>query len=457
MRDQFRLKISARNVPAGLSPILPSSLDSDAVAIVRRLNRHGHRAYLVGGCVRDLLLGREPKDFDVATSARPRQIKKVCRNSRIIGRRFRLVHVHCTGGKIIEVSTFRKDPRAEDSDSDSDSTEAEDDEDLLLVRDNVFGSEEEDAVRRDFTINGLFYEVETEAVFDYVGGVEDLGKRVLRTIGDPTRRLREDPVRILRAIKFAARLDFTFNAELAAAMAECHDDLVRSAPPRVFEEVVRMLGGPHPERAFTILAHFGIMEVLLPELGIRQHREDNLRLTRLVGRLQQLGALDRGRRSFPTALYFVVLLYDEAMRRISEAEAEDYSAVEALDSLIKPFALRCRLSRRDTARMRAMILALRRIDPSFPGPRNRRRRRVPMREFVSREYFADALLLFRVICGAENRSFEDLRVWEERRAEMGGDPTFDPESDQDPAAAPEARPTRRRRRRRSRSRSRDPS
>src|SRR5215813_11396872 len=174
-------------------------IDADAEKILRRLRRNGHQAYLVGGCVRDLLLGRTPKDFDIATSATPQEIKDLFRNSRIIGRRFRLAHIFF-GSKIIETSTFRANPR--------EGLEPEEGEEILIRRDNVFGTAEEDARRRDFTINGLFYDIEAERVTDYVGGLADLEAHLVRTIGDPDIRFREDPVRILRAIKFAARLSF---------------------------------------------------------------------------------------------------------------------------------------------------------------------------------------------------------------------------------------------------------
>src|SRR5690348_8469631 len=186
-------------------------IDPDAIKVVRRLRRHQHTAYLVGGCVRDLLLARTPKDFDIATSATPDEIKDLFRNCRIIGRRFRLAHIFF-GSKIIETSTFRANPR--------EAIEGEEEEngELLIRRDNVFGSAEEDARRRDFTINGLFYDPESGNVIDYVAGLADLEQRVVRTIGDPDIRFREDPVRILRAVKFAARLGFSIEPATYAAM-----------------------------------------------------------------------------------------------------------------------------------------------------------------------------------------------------------------------------------------------
>ncbi|MFQ5844643.1 MAG: poly(A) polymerase, partial [Planctomycetota bacterium] len=184
-----------RETPPAADPPIPGrAIDFNAAKIVRRLVRHGYRAYLVGGCVRDLLLGTAPKDFDIATEARPRQIKRLFRNSRIIGRRFRLVHVRF-GQQVIEVSTFRAPPVQEGGD-------------VYIRQDNVFGTEEQDARRRDFTINGLFYDLSRERVIDHVGGLGDLAARRMRTIGDAGVRLREDPVRILRAAKFAGRLGY---------------------------------------------------------------------------------------------------------------------------------------------------------------------------------------------------------------------------------------------------------
>src|SRR5437660_12831572 len=184
-------------------------LDPDAVKVVRRLRRAGFLAYLVGGCVRDLLLGMRPKDFDVATSAHPNQVKETFRNSRLIGRRFRLAHVFFRGGKIIDVSTFRKSPLDELTDLP---------QDLLIRHDNVFGTEEEDARRRDFTINALFYDVDAARVVDHVGGKTDLAARLVHTIGKPDVRMREDPVRILRAIRFAAKCGLRIEPGTLAAM-----------------------------------------------------------------------------------------------------------------------------------------------------------------------------------------------------------------------------------------------
>ena len=231
-----------------------AAIDSDAERVVRKLTRAGYKAYLVGGCVRDILVGRTPKDFDVATSATPNEIKSTFRNSRIIGRRFRLAHVFF-GSKIIETSTFRANPRDET------------DHDLLIRRDNVFGTETDDARRRDFTINGLFYDVEKDEVIDHVDGLPDLDAKLIRTIGDPDVRFQEDPVRMLRAIKFAARLDFGFEPATWRALLRWRGEISKCAAPRLLEEIHRLMRGGAARRSFELLVETGVLAVLSPYLA----------------------------------------------------------------------------------------------------------------------------------------------------------------------------------------------
>jgi len=239
-------------------PPMPSldraGIDPDADRVVRKLTRAGFKAYLVGGCVRDLLVGKIPKDFDVATSATPNEIKATFRNSRIIGRRFRLAHVFF-GSKIIETSTFRANPRDEDAN------------DLLIRRDNVFGTETDDARRRDFTINGLFYDVDREEVIDHVNGLVDLDAKLMRTIGDPDIRFQEDPVRMLRAIKFAARLDFGFEPATWRALLRWRGEISKCAPPRLLEEIHRLMRGGAAKRSFELMVETGVLAVLSPYLA----------------------------------------------------------------------------------------------------------------------------------------------------------------------------------------------
>jgi poly(A) polymerase len=268
--------------PAAKAPpeIPEELLDPDAVKVVRRLRRAGHEAYLVGGCVRDLLLRIRPKDFDVATSAHPNQVKDTFRNSRLIGRRFRLAHVFFRGGKIIEVSTFRANPLDELQDLP---------QDLLIRHDNVFGNAEEDARRRDFTINGLFYDVDEGRVLDYVAGKADLRARLVRTIGKPDVRMREDPVRILRAIRFAAKCNFDLERETLAAMKAHVHEIPRCAPPRVLEEVLKLIRSGASRRSFELLREVGALRILLPPVAAYLERRGPEEAER---HLRALDALD---------------------------------------------------------------------------------------------------------------------------------------------------------------------
>jgi len=232
-------------------------IDEDALWVVKRLRAKGFEAYLTGGCVRDLLLGRQPKDFDVATSAHPNQVRAVFRNCRLVGRRFRLAHVIFGNGKVIETATFRANP--------TDTLEDLPD-DLLVARDNVFGNVEEDARRRDLTINGLFYDPVAGKVLDFVDGRTDLEAKLIRTIGDPEIRFQEDPVRILRAIKFAVRLGFAFEEKTWSAMQRHANGLLRCAPARLQEELLRLLASAHARQSFSLAKDAGVTAALWPEL-----------------------------------------------------------------------------------------------------------------------------------------------------------------------------------------------
>ena len=239
-----------------------AQIDADAARVVRRLERSGFEAYLVGGCVRDLLLGGKPKDFDIATSARPEDVRALFRNCRIIGRRFRLAHVLFSGGKVVEVATFRRSPQVESPEEDGGEID-----DLLIRSDNVFGEAHEDALRRDFTINALFYDLDRAQVLDWCNGLEDVRARSIETIGDPGVRFREDPVRMLRAVKFAARLDLGIKPEVYDSMVQNRFELARAARPRLFEEILRLLRGGAAARSMWLLWEIGALAVLLPELS----------------------------------------------------------------------------------------------------------------------------------------------------------------------------------------------
>ena len=261
-------------VPRAEHTISRQQIDQDALRVLYRLHQSDYAAYLVGGSVRDLLLGRRPKDFDIGTSAHPHQVKRLFRNCWIIGRRFRLAHIRY-GQKTIEVATFRRlvsaaelaaldaQPPSPDL-AETDSTGKS--RDLLLHRDNTFGTPEEDAFRRDFTVNALFYDIGSFSIIDYTGGLEDLKTRVIRCIGDPAERFQEDPVRMLRAVAMAARLDFTIDPPIDAAIAAHRGEIARSAPARLIEELYKLLRTGAAERAFRMLAERRLLEPIAKEL-----------------------------------------------------------------------------------------------------------------------------------------------------------------------------------------------
>ncbi len=233
-----------------------SQISDNALKVLNRLQREGFDAYLVGGCVRDLLLGREPKDFDVATNAEPDQVKKVFRNCRLIGRRFRLAHVYF-GREVIEVATFRG------------AGETKNDKQVLnnegrLLRDNIYGTIEEDVWRRDFTVNALYYNIKDFSVVDYVGGMADHKSATLRLIGDPETRFREDPVRMLRAVRFAVKLGFMLDPDCEKSMHDAAELLSSIPAARLYDEVLKLFLSGYALQTFEMLRHYGLFQVLFP-------------------------------------------------------------------------------------------------------------------------------------------------------------------------------------------------
>ena len=421
-------------------------IDPDAEKVVRRLSRHGHRAYLVGGCVRDLLLGRTPKDFDVATSATPKEIKQLFRNCRIIGRRFRLAHIFF-GGKIIETSTFRANPRqAEDGTVYSGA-------ELLIRRDNVFGTATEDARRRDFRINGLFYDVEAEDVIDHVEGLSDLEARVISTIGDPNIRFQEDPVRMMRAIKFAARLGFSIEPASYEAITRHRDTIRACAAPRVLEELYRLLRGGAARRSMELLVETGLAEVLSSTLA-KMYREPEIaraedeaawaatwadegdegaavspdpapeldrqidplplswlepstvaeRRAQAWRMLDALDALKANEHEVSSSLVIASLVGAFLMPDLIDETLRPLEANERVVELLVPLAEELRIARRDGERARQILLAQRRLAPG------KRRRGKPM-ALVRRDYFEDALTLYTTWAEVTGRDSAEVDYW----------------------------------------------
>ena len=415
-------------IPRAQHSLSRKLIDPDALKVMYRLLKAGHRALLVGGGVRDLLLGRTPKDFDLGTDAHPNQIKNLFRNCRLVGRRFRLAHIHF-GDKIIEVSTFRRRSEFEEGE----------DQDRLIRSDNTFGTAEEDALRRDFTINGLFYDLETFSVLDYVGGIPDLENRVIRCIGDPEARIPEDPVRILRAVKFAARLGFTIEDSLWQAMLRFAPDIHKCAKPRVLEEIYRLLRGGSAMAAFQLLDDCGLMTELLPE--VRQHlaagqaqRPEDVPLWQYLNALDHLHS-EGDELSNPLILgALAVHLLGLAVGQ--EPTEDDQPLPQRIDTLTWEWVARLGVARRDRERLAHML----RAQPRFTRTRGRRCR---PRAFVTKHYYPDAESLFSLGCRATGEELETLAKWRQLREEAVGER---PEEVETPK-----KPGRRRRRRRTRS------
>ncbi len=227
-------------------------IDQDALYIISTLQSSGFTAYLVGGSIRDLLLGHKPKDFDISTSARPEDLRSLFKGRcLLIGRRFRLAHIRFKD-KIIEVSTFRSGSVSEEN---------------LIVHDNTWGSPEEDVLRRDFKINGLFFDPTTETIIDYVGGFQDIQNRLLEVIGDPLLRFKQDPVRMIRMLKFLARFDLRIDEKTKVDFMQVRHDILKSSQARILEEILRMLHCGCSEKFFRLMSEYGLLELLLPEIG----------------------------------------------------------------------------------------------------------------------------------------------------------------------------------------------
>ena len=412
-----------------------SDLDPDAVKIIQRLTRFEHRAYLVGGCVRDLLLERRPKDFDIGTSATPRQIKRVFRNCRIIGRRFRLAHIYFQNGKIIEVATFRG------LDGNELDAAPADKKDLLIRDDNVFGTAEEDALRRDFTINSLFYDLNNQDVLDHADGMGDLRRKLIRTIGDPEIRFREDPIRILRAIKFAARLGFGIESKTLDAVHKTRDEVPKAAAPRVLEEINRFGREGAARRSFELLKETGVFDVILPEVA--EDYADRQNWSMLLELLDAIDAQERDGRDSATGPILAAILVPVLARRLgwgldgTVEPPQELDLRETIDERLRSIALRLRVSRRDQERSRLIVATLWRLVPQ------RRMRRGSVRALQRRTSFGEALGFLERLAAARGGDFARAHeFWSNARAGSAAD------AKPEPAAEIPAGTRRKRRRRR---------
>lgn len=298
-----------------------SNISENALKVLYRLKKAGYESYLVGGGVRDLLLGREPKDFDISTDATPEEVRKLFRNCRLIGRRFRLAHVHY-GREIIEVATFRASHKDDDAGKM---------ENGLILRDNVYGSLEDDAWRRDFTLNALYYDISDFSVVDYTGGMDDLDDGRLRIIGDPEARYREDPVRMLRAVRFAGKLGFLLEKESEAAIFELGYLLEDVVAARLFDEVLKMFQGGYAVKTFELLRHYRLFGYLFPETdACMQHEENGFPLVFVARALENTDArIDEGKPITP-AFLLAALLWEPVKKEAELFRRKGMSDLEAM-------------------------------------------------------------------------------------------------------------------------------
>jgi poly(A) polymerase len=456
-------------VPRAEHPISRRDIDADALKVLYRLHESGYEAYLVGGSVRDLLLSRRPKDFDIGTSAHPYQIKKLFRNCWIIGRRFRLAHVRF-GTKTIEVATFRKNVPAGTETEPSDSASAREPSSELrrdrtdepvgsgehaMRHDNTFGTPEEDAFRRDFTINALFYNISDHSIIDYVGGLRDLKDGLIRCIGDPNDRFQEDPVRMLRAIVMAARLGFRLDPPIVAAIERHRSLMATSSPSRMIEEYYKILRSGAAEPTFRTLAEHRLLDPVTPEI---QRGAKNQALW------DGLASLDAYRRKFeavPASLRNPVLLgtlliplglMPRHERRHQDDDQEDDAAGDTIqpgNELVPRSKPKFRrppkepilkigllpIARGDTERLRQILSLQSRIADLESSPRAKR-------ALMHRGPFEDALTWFEIHGNAP----AVLEHWKGFIEALGDEAKHPPAEGEAGAVEGEGGPTRRRRR-----------
>lgn len=341
-------------IPRAEHVISRANISHGALRVLRQLRDSGYDAYLVGGGVRDLLLGREPKDFDVATNAHPDQVKQVFgRSCLLIGRRFRLAHVRM-GREIVEVATFR----ASIDEQPPSAHGAREGDNGMILRDNVYGTIEEDALRRDFTVNALYYNIADFSVVDYCNGMGDLGQGLLRLLGDPAQRFREDPVRLLRAVRFAAKLGFNIEAETERLMQADARLLTEVPSARLYDECLKLFHGGQSLETFEKLRHYHLFEVLFPETErCLAEEEEGFPITFVSHGLANTDARVSADQPVTPAFLFAVLLWEPVRRRAEEyARRDGLEAIPALQEagseLVSRLVSRVAVPRRFTLVMR---------------------------------------------------------------------------------------------------------
>jgi poly(A) polymerase len=386
------------------------NISSAAIKVLYRLKDEGYTAYIAGGGVRDLLLNRHPKDFDVATNATPEQIRKMFRNCRLVGRRFRLAHI-LFRGEIIETSTFRA-PVPQDETVYCDNTFRTGD-DGMVMRDNVFGTPEEDALRRDFTINALFYNIADFSIIDYAGGLKDLEDKIIRVIGDPDKRFSEDPVRMIRAARFAGTLGFDIEKEAYDSICRNKDKLVQSSPSRMYEEVQKLFFCGHAKAVFQWLERTDLLHPMFHDFS-HWIDEDKERHEWVIKTLEQMDRWRAAGLRVHPALLFALLFgeYHEFLTQqlIDRGTPPHDAARHAVQQHLRGICENVRIPKVAIYQVCDIMTNQLRFQKT-KGHRPQR--------FMHSRGFLDAFLYFKFSSKTRNRSLEQLEYWEGLRASKG--------------------------------------
>ena len=388
-----------------------NDINPDALRVLYRLQASGHRGFLAGGCVRDLLLHRKPKDFDVVTDAHPNRVKNLFRNCRLIGRRFRLAHV-VFQNDIIEVATFRAAAGHQEADQIAPDQKAlaVKTSDGMIIRDNLFGTPEEDALRRDFTCNALFYNIDDFAIIDYVNGVEDINAGIIRSIGDPRVRFVEDPVRMIRAIRFASALNFKIENYAYESIAAVGPRIAMASPARLYEEILKLFFCGNAARVFHHLQQTGLFKILFPEFALWLE--------------SPAGAAARPRTEFAFRTLDICRENDHPvspvlMLALIFGAYHEAAAAELIAQGMHPIAANHEASVRHLGTLLPQIqvpkmVALRVGDIMAAQPRMVERRSRDVARLPLRPFFAEAVDYFGFVARAEKRDLDTARFWAER-------------------------------------------
>ncbi|MGG4606874.1 polynucleotide adenylyltransferase PcnB [Providencia sp. Me31A] len=392
-------------IPRSEHSISRSDISDNALKVLYRLNKSGFEAYLVGGGVRDLLLGQKPKDFDITTNATPEQIRKLFRNCRLVGRRFRLAHI-MFGPEIIEVATFRGHHDQNTSDDKNLSSQAQNG---MLLRDNIFGSIEDDAIRRDFTINSLYYNIEDFTLRDYVNGLQDLKAGVIRLIGDPETRYREDPVRMLRAVRFACKLNMSIEPKTAEPIHQLAHLLKGIPSARLFEESLKLLQAGQGYATYTMLKKYGLFEPLFPVVASRFTQNGDSPMEKIIEQVLKNTdfRLKNDKRVNPAFLFAVMLWYpvtEHAEKLSQEGGLAYYDAFAlAMNDILDEQCRSIAIPKRITTTMRDIWLLQLRL------PRRQGRRANKLMEHPK---FRAAFDLLELRANVEHRNeLQELALW----------------------------------------------